>query len=544
MTGELPPPEVRTFDAALRHRAQALPDEDFVRIGDSPWMTAAVLDRRATRLAAGLRSMGIEPGDRVATILPNRIEIVELLFALSRLGAVYVPLNTWLKGEFLRHQLQDSGARALVADEAGFAAAASLLDTTEVETLIGVDSTPEGSGRRTLHWSSLAAEGASLEPFPSTPSTLLSILYTSGTTGLPKGCMLSTGYFVNSGRVYGTREWVFPGDRLFTSWPLFHAAAILNALCPSLMNNASVNYEREFHASTFMRTARGVGATTLVGVGFMGNAILAQPPSPSDGEYRFKLAVFPPMTERKQLEFEERFGTPLLCEGYGQTEFLPITASKVSGPRKRSSLGQIAPTVEVRIADENGDEVPDGVPGEITVRAKQPESMFQGYWRNPEATHDAWRGLWHHTGDRGFKDADGFLTFMDRAKDAVRRRGENVSSFELEAAVIEHPDVAAVAVTAVPSPVGEDDIRASIVLADGAAFEPYEMFEFLKNNVPYYAIPRYIDVRPSLPTNAMGRVMKQVLRDEGVPDGVIDFEALGYVVRRDQRRAVDSAERQ
>lgn len=539
----LPPPDIRTLDAALRYRAQVLPDQEFVRVGDSPWVTPAELDRRATAVARGLRKLNVAPGDRVATILPNRIEVLEIFFAVAKLGAVQVPLNYWLKGEFLRYQLADCGARVLIADQAGLAAAAPLLDRTDIGVLVAVDE-DGASDERTVGWSTVVIDDDSpFEPFPSTARTLHSILYTSGTTGMPKGCMLGNGYFVNSGRVYHTREWIAPGDRLFTAWPLFHAAGLLNALCPALMTNASVHYEKEFHASTYLARAREVGATTLMGVGFMGNAILAQPPTEKDSEYRFKLAVFPPMAEHKQLEFERRFGTPVLCEGYGQTEFLPITASKVSGPRKRSTSGQIPPTVEVRIVDDDGNEVPDGTAGEITVRAKVPDSMFQGYWNKSEATLEAWRGLWHHTGDRGYKDADGFLTFVDRKKDAIRRRGENVSSFELEIAIAEHPDVAAVAVTAVPSPVGEDDIKASIVLKDGATFDPAAMFEFLKNNVPYYAIPRYIDIRGSLPTNAMGRVMKQVLRDEKVPDGVVDFEQLGFVVPRDQRRAVGAATR-
>lgn len=536
-TAPPPPDDVRTLDAALRHRADVLPDEPFVRVGEGPWVTAVELERRATAIGGGLQALGIAPGERVATILPNRIEVLELLFAVARIGVVQVPLNYWLKGEFLRHQLKDCGARVLIADAAGLAAAAPLLDTTDIEILVCVgeeapplDARPWGALRR--------EEGLVDDTFTSRPGTLLSILYTSGTTGLPKGCMLGSGYFVNSGRAYGPREWVRPGDRLFTAWPLFHAAGLLNALCPALLNHASVCYETAYHASTFLETAKAAGATTLMGVGFMGNALLARPPSPNDRDFAFRLAVFPPMTEQRQLEFEERFGTPLLCEGYGQTECLPVTASKVSGPRRRGSLGEIAPTVEVRIVDEDGNEVPDGVVGEITVRPRNPDCMFQGYWQNPEATLAAFRGLWHHTGDRGFKDAEGFLTFMDRNKDAVRRRGENVSSFQLEAAIAEHPAVAAVAVTAVPSPVGEDDIKASIVPVAGEELTPRVLFDFFRTHLPYYAIPRYVDLRDSLPTNAMGRVMKQALRDEGVPAGAIDFEALGMVVPREERRSV------
>ena len=541
MTTPLPPSDVATLDGALRHRVAVLPDQDFIRVGNSSWLTAAEIDKRATAVAASLLEIGVKPGDRVATILPNRIEVIELLFAIARLGAVVVPLNYWLKGEFLQHQIKDCGARILVADTDGLVAAAPLLDSTAVEVLVDVD-VDSGSSAGSVSWASVRAGAETrLEPATGNASTLVAILYTSGTTGLPKGCMLGNGYLTHSGRVYGQRGWVFSGDRLFTAWPLFHASGLLNALLPALMNNASVAYDTEFHASRYMATAREIGATTILGVGFHGRAILAQPSSPEDSECCFKLAVFPPMPEHQQLEFERRFNTPLLCEGYGQTEILPITVSVPKGRRKRATTGEIAPTIEVRIADDNGHEVPDGEVGEITVRPVRPDTMFQGYWGNPEATLQAWRGLWHHTGDSGYRDGDGFLVFVDRKRDAVRRRGENVSTFQLETAISDHPAVTAVAVTAVPATVGEDDIKASIVLSEGTTLDPAEMFSFLRNNVPYYAIPRYLDVRSALPTNAMGRVMKQALRDEGIPDGVIDLEALGFSVPRSERRKTSTS---
>ena len=167
--------------------------------------------------------------------------------------------------------------------------------------------------------------------------------------------------------------------------------------------------------------------------------------------------------------------------------------------------------------------------------------MFLGYWRNTEATVQAWKGLWHRTGDMGYLDGEGFITFVDRKKDAVRRRGENVSSFQLELAIAAHPAVSAVAVTAVPSELGDDDIKASLVLHEGIALDMREFFQFLKETVPYYAIPRYVDTRAALPTNAIGRVMKHVLREEGVTDSMIDFEARGYTVPRTERRGPASA---
>jgi crotonobetaine/carnitine-CoA ligase len=532
---------IRTVDGALSQRVAADPDEDFVRVGDSPWLTTGELNRRAAALARGLRSLGIEPGDRVATILPNGIEVVEILFAVAKLGAVQVPLNYWLKGEFLRHQLEDCGARVLVVDQAGMAAAAPVLAAAPVEIVITLDDDQPAGGVRVVLYGDVPEDRGGFDAYPSQPDTLLSILYTSGTTGLPKGCMLSTGYFCYAGRSYGDRGWVVPGDRIFTAWPMFHTSGQLNALMPALLNGSSVYFDTEFHASSYLASAREAGATTLFGVGFMGQAILAQPPSAADAAAGFRLAIWIPMPEDRQFEFERRFHTPVLSEGYGQTEIVPITASAVGGPRKRSTAGEVVPTVEVRIIDAGGDELPPGEVGEITARPRDPDAMFLGYWRNAEATVQAWTGLWHRTGDTGYLDADGFITFIDRKKDAVRRRGENVSSFQLEMAIAAHPAVSAVAVTAVPSGLSDDDIKASLVLHAGTSLDVPEFFQFLKATVPYYAIPRFVDLRGALPTNAIGRVMKQVLRQEGVTDSMIDFEAQGYTVPRAERRGSTAA---
>jgi crotonobetaine/carnitine-CoA ligase len=205
-------------------------------------------------------------------------------------------------------------------------------------------------------------------------------------------------------------------------------------------------------------------------------------------------------------------------------------------PRRPGALGTPTDHVEVALVDADDHPVSVGEVGEIGVRPRHPDAMYAGYWGNPEATVKTWRNLWHHTGDLARSDADGNLSFVDRKKDAIRRRGENVSSVEVEVALRGHPSVASVAVYAVPSPLGEDDIMAAVVLAPGSELDPGEVFRFCQANLPYFAIPRYLDVRPSLPLNALGRVMKHALRDEGVTATTWDFEALGLAVPREERR--------
>jgi crotonobetaine/carnitine-CoA ligase len=303
----------------------------------------------------------------------------------------------------------------------------------------------------------------------------------------------------------------------------------------ALVNDASICYETEFHASTFMTRAAAEGATMRWGVGPMGMAILAQAESAADRDFSFRLASWTPMRAEDQLDFERRFNTPVIAEGYGQTECTPVSINTVDGARKRGSAGRAVPHFELKIVDDDDVEVPTGEVGEIVVRPRRPDAMFQGYWNNAEATVGAFRNLWHHTGDWGTVDQDGFFTFVDRKKDAIRRRGENVSSFQLEEAISGHAAVAQVAVCGVPSPLGEDEIKAWIVPA-GAPPAPEEFFDFLKQHVPYFAIPRYVEFRQSLPVNAMGRVMKHLLRGEGVGDDAWDFEVMGLAVDRVERR--------
>jgi crotonobetaine/carnitine-CoA ligase len=304
----------------------------------------------------------------------------------------------------------------------------------------------------------------------------------------------------------------------------------------ALVADGSVVFEPQFSASTFLARAVEEEATVLAGVGFMGLALLAQPPSPADRGHGIRRSFWIPMAPAQQLAFEERFGIPVLAEAFGQTECFPISMAPANGERARHTLGPPTAHYEIALMGDDDTEVPPGTAGEICVRPRTPGVMYSGYWNRPDETLAAWRNLWHHTGDMARLDEGGRLVFVDRKKDALRRRGENISSLELEAAILAHPGIAAVAVCAVAAPLGEDDIKACVVVAPGASLEPGELFEFFKAKLPYFAVPRYVQVRDALPVNALGRVMKHVMRSEGVPEGTWDFEALGLTVAREERR--------
>lgn len=522
-----------TLSEMFDQRVQNDPTTPFLHCGATTgrWLTLGELDLRSSRLAAGLSGIGVGRGDRVALLMPNRLEMIEILLAMAKLGSIQVPLNYWLKGDLLRYQLADCGARVLIADETGLGTVAPLLDGTSIDRVVLLDA----NDPRAIGYGDLL-EDTVVQPVRARPGDLLSISYTSGTTAEPKGCMLSTGYYVSVGRSYGDRRWVVPGDRVYAAFPLFHTSGQMVAFMSALVNDASIAVAPEFHASRFMSDAATIGATMLIGVGFHATAILHRPPDPADSAHPFRLAAWVPLPAEQQLQFEKRFNTPVVSEGYGQTECVPISASHVDGPRNVSSSGQPAPLVEIQIEAEDGTSAATGEVGEIVVRPKVSHAMFSGYWNRPQETVTTWRNLWHHTGDLGRIDGDGFVNFVDRRKDVIRRRGENISSAHIEGVLRELHEIADVAVCALPSPVGDDDIKACVVESSRGSIGPEMLFDFLRHRLPYFAIPRYIHLHESLPVNALGRVMKHKLRDEGLPSDHWDFEKLGLIVPRAERR--------
>lgn len=522
----------------LREEARADPNRKFVQCG-SPWMSLAELDRQSDRLAAGLQSIGLEKGDRLAIMLQNRIEYVILVFACAKAGVVQVPINPYLRGEFLRHQLAQSQSRVIVADGLGMQQIAPLVDQLPElrhRVLVGEPVPGDVESPHDKLFSTLAATQAEPEPVVLKPSDLCVIMYTSGTTGPSKGCMISHGYYCYIPGAFIAAGWCGRGDVIFGATPMFHFSGQVWLVAMALAAGGSAVVEPSFSATTFMQRAAETGANVLMGMGAMAMAIMARPPSEKDKQHSIRQATWVPMTEEKQNEFYARFGVQVISEVYGQSECWPSTLGVLGARRKLASLGRVIPGMQVRLVDEDDNEVPVGEVGEITVRPDRPNMVFQGYWNDPEATVKSFRNLWHHTGDNGRFDEDGFLYFADRKKDSLRRRGENVSSIELEQAVMRHPGVFQAAAHSVPSELTEDEVKVCIVRAQDAEVDIKELFEFFKKSIPYYAIPRYVEFLDVLPANINGRVQKFVLRERGITPETIDLEALGLVVEKSERR--------
>lgn len=527
---------------ALSFRATACPDRDFVKSGGD-WLTYGGIHSCACEVAEGLVDRGIGRGDRVAVMAGTRDEVIETFFACALLGAVFVPLNIYLKGDFLRHQLQDSRAKLLIVDAPGATAAADVVADSSVREMICLDEPDE-----TLKDAITTACYAVLRGEPSAPrrgteSVLrrpdpVSIIFTSGTTGRSKGCLLSHGYYLCAPLPYLDFGWLVPGDRILTALPLFHLSAHNLLMKALLVEDVSVCFEPAFSASKFIDQCARERATVTWGMGPMGMMLLRQPVRAEDAKYPMRLAIWMAMDADSQSYYERRFATPVVSAGYGQTECSPVTLGPIGDPHGRGTIGRPCPRMEVRLVDDDDVEVADGMVGEIVIRPRDPNSMYSGYVENSTATVETWRNLWHHTGDLARLTAHEYFVYVGRKRDSLRRRGENVSSFELESAILRYDvRIMQAAVTAVPSPLGEDDIKATLVLnGDADRPSPAELFAIFQRSLPYFAIPRYVEFRDDLPITPTGRVQKHVLRAEGVTESTIDLEALGLTVSRDSRR--------
>ncbi|MCZ4551052.1 AMP-binding protein [Gordonia rubripertincta] len=535
----------RVIGQLLRARAVERPDETFLQSGTTATYTYGQLDARADAVAAGFAALGIRKGDRVAILCQNRAEMIEIYFGLARIGAVQVPLNVYLKGEFLRYQIADCQAKALVVDADGAAAVQPLLgDLTSLSAVVELDESVSSaeisrSGKTVTGYAELSDGTRSVPDVDVQPADTMSILYTSGTTGFPKGCILSHGYYMRVAGLVADGLELADTDVVYSSLPLFHTGARIMVLAMALRRGLPVVIDPAFSASNILPRCKEVGATVIIGMGAMGAAMLLQPDRDSDKDHSVHTMMMVPMTTTDQSRFTTRFGIDPWTEAFGQTECMPVLATPRShGQRDRTSCGIAAPDLEVGLLDDDNSPVPLGEVGEICIRPKARFAMFDGYWNKPEDTLKQFSGLWYHTGDNARQLPSGAFAFVDRKKDAVRRRGENVSSLELEASLMEFAKVKEAAIHAVPSDLAEDDIKACLVLVDGESTEPAELFAFFQDNLPYYAVPRYVEVVNALPRNAVGRVMKFKLREDPLNENTWDLETLGFSVKKADRRTV------
>ncbi|RSH69175.1 ATP-dependent acyl-CoA ligase [Stutzerimonas stutzeri] len=518
-----------TVIAALDRAVARHPDKILLDFSGNLY-TYAEVDSLSTRMAHALATLGVKPGETVLTMLDNNIDAVVCWLAINKLRAVSVPINTALKGEFLRHQIADTGTHLVICETDYLPRILPLADQlSEVSQILYRGERTEPASCRIPVAALDDFRGEDDTPFTSKPqpSDLACLIYTSGTTGPSKGCMISYNFMCNLARLQLRAGPANENDVTITPLPLFHMNALCVSIIASILVGARAAILPRFSVSNFWQEVERSGATIASILGGMGG-LLAQAPD-NDAMKRchgqIHTARGNPYTEETKQIWRERFGTKLVGgNGYGLTEACVITSLAAGEYAAPGSSGKRIPDFDVRIVDDNDQELPANTPGEIVLRPLRPDIMFQGYWNRPADTLKLMRNMWFHTGDIGKFDDDGFFYFVDRKKDYLRRRGENISSFEMEAAFAVHPDLAEVAVHAVPSDKGEDDVKVTAVLHQGARLTPEELFHWATDSVPYYALPRYIEFRDSLPKNPQGRVLKYQLRDEGKTADTWDLE--------------------
>ncbi len=526
-----------TLLAAVREQAKTYGDRIFCTFYDGSELTFSGFETESDRLASGLADLGVGPGDRVMALAYNSKAFLLLWIATQKRGAIFVPLNTELKGAFLDHQIRNSEPRVLFVD----AELRPSLDTASVaevpiETLvvIGGDA-PALPGIRYCTFESVmdtAPRGADIQP--AAPQDICTIMYTSGTTGPSKGVLMPQGHCLvfgaNMARAFGLTE----QDKMFICMPFFHAMGLTIQFVGCLVAGTPVHVVRRFSATTWLDDVRACDATVTFGLGVIPEFIFRQPPTEHDRDHRLRAMVAVPISDEWGPAFEARFGLKLL-QGYGMTECNIPAWSDLNDPLIPGCAGPVIDDFfEVRIVDPDTDE-PLGCDdvGEIVIRPKEPSCFMAGYFRMPERTVEAWRNLWFHSGDAGRLDEQGRLYFIDRIKDCIRRRGENISSYEVEQVLNEHPGVAETAVIGVrvEGAGGEEEVFAYVVATSGQP-EPTELLDWCVNRMPRYAVPRYIDFVSELDKTPTGKLRKQALKDAGITPTAWDRESVGYVVPR------------
>ncbi|KCZ94264.1 putative AMP-dependent synthetase and ligase [Hyphomonas johnsonii MHS-2] len=500
--------------------------------------TYADMDKRSTRLAHGLVARGVQRGDRICSLLDSNVDSISLWLAANKIGAIHVPVNTAYKGSFLSHQFDDAGARILVM-ESDYALRLHDLEEElpQAEVVLvrdGAGSLPHFKRLKSEPLSAAYIENDSGILDENKPGDLCMFIFTGGTTGPSKGCMISHNYACNLARQILKREARDESTVNWTPLPFFHMNALGGSILSSAMVGARVAVFPRFSVSRFWDDIERSGATIVNLLGSMLTFIANAPDNEAAKRcfgqvYAVRGSPFPPDIQRK---WRERFGVTITgSHNYGLTEAARVTTLADTEQGPVGNAGKINEDFDVRIVDAEDNEVPVGEPGEIVVRPRHPDIMFSGYWNRPEDTLRTMRNMWLHTGDIGRMDENGFMFFVDRKKDYLRRRGENISSQELEATFKKHEAVKDVAVHAVFAET-EDEVKATITLQDGATITEEELCEWCTDKMPYFAVPRFIEFREDLPRNPVGRVLKYQLRDEGCTEHTWDREKAGFKLKK------------
>lgn len=532
MMNSLPKLREMTLLHLVRRGRDGYPDALAVRDASTSLTYGALWDR-ASRAAGGLRRAGINHGDAVMMMLDNSAEAFVAFVALSFLGAIPVPTNPTFRGALLEHLVTETGCvAAIVSSER--AADLRAAGAGQIATIISRESDPAdqalaASGEDLISWSSVL-DAEPIEPIEVGPWDVLAIICTSGTTGLSKGVLTTHAQAISMCRhlsFFQDTTSLSQEDVHLVVAPLFHAFGIFAGLVAPLLTGASAYVVAAFRPSMFWEEVRKSGATMACLVGPMTDFILAQPASDADADNSLASVYILPRTP-SAADFEKRFNVQS-ASGFGSSEAGTTMLNVESADVDRGIVGRPRMGLQARLVDEHDFDVEQGEVGELIVRDDDPWVMTPGYVGRPEATVELYRNGWMHTGDLMRVDDAGLFHFVDRAKDSIRRRGENISSFELELQASDHPGIAECAAVGVGHP-ADQEVLLVVRRTQGVGVSETEIVEFLIGRVPHFCVPRYVHFVEDFPRTPTGKIRKRDLRELG--DVAWDREVAGIVVRR------------
>ncbi|MGI9413269.1 MAG: AMP-binding protein [Hyphomicrobiales bacterium] len=518
----------------LARRVERSPDKPWLLTDDGA-CTYREMDERSGRLARGFADAGVAAGDTVLVMLPDTVDYIAIWCALSKLGAIEVPVNVHYRGSILAHIVNDSSARTMVIDAGFLGRLDAIADQVgQVEHLIVCGGAPDGLG---------AFEGkVSVQLYDDLPADttwqeagpryldLMAVMYTSGTTGPSKGATVTHAHAYEY--AYGVVEMLEleESDIYYAPLPLFHLAGQFALVYCSLIAGATAVLPGAFSAQRFWQDVHRHKATASFLLGAMANFLYQQEPEDAEAENPLDRVLMVPLIPEVE-DFKQRFGCRVSTTWGGTEMNCPMRSG--FDLVDNTSCGRLAADrYEVRIVDEDDREVAPGVPGEALVRTKEPWIMSNGYWNHPEWTETAWRNQWFHTGDMLMCDVHGNYYFVDRTKDAIRRRGENISSMEVENEINAYSHVLECAVIPVAAAETEQEVMAVIVAKEGREIDPEDLIRFLEPRMAYFMIPRYVEFVDALPKTPTGKIQKFPLRDRGVTTTTWDREAAGVKLTR------------
>jgi len=512
----------------LRERARELGDKPFLSFAcNDATATYVEIDDRSDRMAAGLAGIGVSRGDRVMVMMGNRLEFVITWFALNKLGAFHAPINTDYRGEFLEHLINTAQAEIMVLEERFVETVVACGDNiARLRELIVVPDDPSAEpATPTGRWRSRPFASMPLDEAPPdtvvTPADTYAVLFTSGTTGRSKGALVpyAHGHLLNERNLELLD--MDASSSYISELPLFHINAHMTVY-GCMIVGAHARIEERFSASRWLDRLRTSGATHSSMLGVMVDFVLRQPPTDHDTDHNLRSVWMVPCVPELSRRFRDRFGVERIVTSYGTTE-VGMVARRVVDRSDEISSGPIdTDYYDVQIVDGDDEPLPDGEVGEIVVRTVLPWTVAHGYFGMPERTVEAYRNLWFHTGDAGRFDERGNLVFVDRLADRIRRRGENVASADVEHVLGTHDAVMEAAVVAVDADEegGEDEIKACLVLSAGATIDYESFWAWCDERLPYFAVPRYLELYEALPKTPTEKVLKHELR-VARPDAVV-----------------------